>query len=417
MKEKLEQQLLAARAICDAAEKEKRDFTDDERAKVGALLADAAKIREQIKTAEGDAALRQQVLDMGAGIELAEPRAPQPGQPAGRGKSVGQQFIEAPAFQEWMKRIAPGGSVPDSVKGLSSPPVQFKELITGTDDTSAGAFVQTDYTGIYEPLGRYPLNVLALVARRTTTSDIVEFVRQTKKIQEAAPTAEANVKYPTGATGEVTGTKPQGSVTFEKVHATVKTIAVYVGATKRALSDAAQIRGIIDQELRDDLAEELEDQILNGDGVGENFTGIVNSAGVLTQAFNTDILTTTRQAVTTLQVTGLAAPTAWVFHPADWETVDLLQDAQGRYYWGGPLMQGAPRLWGFPVATSQAKAQGSALLADWRKAVLWDRQQATISVTDSHDDWFIRNLVAILAEMRAAFGLIRPSAFCEVELS
>ena len=86
-----------------------------------------------------------------------------------------------------MKRIAPSGMVPDSLKGLSSPPVEFKELITGTDQTSAGAFVQTDYTGIYEPLGRFPLNVMGLIARRTTTSDLVEFVRQTRQVQEAAP--------------------------------------------------------------------------------------------------------------------------------------------------------------------------------------------------------------------------------------
>ena len=38
-------------------------------------------------------------------------------------------------------------------------------------------------------------------------------------------------------------------------------------------------------------------------------------------------------------------------------------------------------------------------------------------MTDSHDDWFIRNLIAILAELRAAFGLIRPSAFCQVLLA
>ena len=49
--------------------------------------------------------------------------------------------------------------------------------------------------------------------------------------------------------------------------------------------------------------------------------------------------------------------------------------------------------------------------------VLWDRQQATISMTDSHDDWFIRNLIAILAEMRAAMGLIRPNAFVNVLLA
>ena len=419
-KERMQKALLDARAICDLCEKEKRDFTPDERAKVSALLAEAKKLKDEIKAEEGDAALKQAILDLGAGIESGEPsgssRTPVP-VPAGKGKSIGEQFISAPTFQAWMKHVAPGGAIPESMKGLSSPPVEFKHLITGTDQTSAGAFVQTDYTGIYEPLGRYPLNVLGLVARRTTTSDLVEFVRQTTQVQEAAPTPEANVKYVTGATGEVSGTKPQGQMAFEKVHATVKTIAVYVGATKRALSDASQIRGIIDQELRDDLLEELEQQILTGNGVGENFTGVLNTSGVLTQAFNTNILTTTRQAVTTLQVTGRARPNAWVFHPADWETVELLQDGNNRYYGNGPFAQGPNTLWGYPVVPSESKPQGTAILADWRKAVLWDREAASISVTDSHDDWFIRNLVAILAEMRAAFGLIRPSAFCEAELA
>jgi len=49
--------------------------------------------------------------------------------------------------------------------------------------------------------------------------------------------------------------------------------------------------------------------------------------------------------------------------------------------------------------------------------VLWDRERATVSVSDSHEDFFIRNMVAILAEMRAAFGLIRPSAFIVVDLT
>jgi len=417
-KDLMRKALLDAQAICKKCEDEKRDFTPEERAKVSELLAEAKKLKDEIKAEEGDAALKQAVLDLGAGIELSDtPRAPAASVPAGKGKSIGEQFIESPMFKAWMKHIAPSGAVPESLKGLSSPPVEFKHLITGTDVTSAGAFVQTDYTGIYEPLGRYPLNVLGLVARRTTTSDLVEFVRQTTQVQEAAPTPEANVKYVTGATGEVSGTKPQGQMAFEKVHATVKTIAVYVGATKRALSDAAQIRGIIDQELRDDLLEELEQQILTGNGVGENFTGVLNTAGVLTQAFNTNILTTCRQAVTTLQVTGRARPNAWVFNPTDWETVELLQDGANRYYGNGPFAQGPNQLWGFPVVSSQSKPAGTAILADWRKAVLWDREAASISVTDSHDDWFIRNLVAILAEMRAAFGLIRPSAFCEVELA
>ena len=424
MKGKKEQMLTAladARAICDLAEKEKRDFTDDERKQVDALMAEAKKLKAEIKVLEGDAALKAMILELGAGIEDAggQPAgsaATQPAAQRGKGLSIGEQFVASPAIREWMKRIAPSGVIPESMKGLSSPPVEYKQLISGADVTSAGAFVNPDYTGIYEPLGRFPLNVLGLVARRTTTSDLVEFVRQTRQVTEAAPTPEANVKYPSGATGEITGTKPQGHMNFERVTAPVRTIAVYVGATKRALADASQIRGIIDQELRDDLQEELENQIINGNGVGENMTGVLNTANILVQAFAANMLQTTRQAITTLEVAGRSTPTAWVFNPVDWETIELTQDANLRYYFAGPFGLGPRTLWGYPVVTSQTLPPGAALIADWRKAVLWDREQASISVTDSHDDWFIRNLIAILAELRAAFGLIRPSAFCQVLL-
>ena len=342
-------------------------------------------------------------------------------QPTG---SLADQFLSDPNIKAWMKAISPGGRIPEGAR-ITSPPVQVKgmevwrrkELITGVSQTSAGAFVVPDDTGIYEAIGRYPLGLRDLISVRQTSSDTVEFVRQTRQVTEAAPTPEANVKYPTGATGEIDGKKPQGRMNFERVQETVKTIAVYVGATKRALADASQIRGIIDQELREDLADELESQMAAGDGVGENFRGVENYPGTLTQAFGVDILTTTRRAITTLLVTGRQMPTAWVFHPSDWETVELIQDNDGRYYHGGPLNQGPLRLWGVPVAQSFHVTAGAAWLANWRKAVLWDAQDITITATDSHEDWFIRNMVAILGELRAAFGLIRPSGFVEVELS
>ncbi len=417
--EQLQKALLGARDICDLAETEKRDFTAEERTQVAAMLVDAKRLKDEIKIADADAGLRKQIEDL-AGEFAASIKSQLPAAAAGAGDSLGQRFAESPAFKAWLQQVAPGGRVPDSVRGITSPPVQFeglfKDLVTGVSDASAGAFVETDYTGVYEPLGRYPLNALGLFARRTTTSDLVEFVRQTLRVQQAAPVAEANVTTYAGSTGEISGEKPEGAMTFEKVQEPVKTIAVWIPATKRALSDAAQIRGIIDQELRDDLMEELEDQLLNGDGVGENFTGVFNTAGILTQAWDTDLLTTSRKAITYLQVTGRSRATAWVLHPEDWETVELLQDGDNRYYWGGPMVQGRAQLWSVPVVTSQSLTQGTALLGDFRKGVIWDREAASIQVSDSHSDFFIRNMVAILAEMRAAFGVIRPSAFVTVDM-
>ena len=110
-------------------------------------------------------------------------------------------------------------------------------------------------------------------------------------------------------------------------------------------------------------------------------------------------------------------PTAYVIHPNDVEDLDLLTDNEERYYFGGPVGVGVPRLWGVPIVESEAMTEGTAMVAQWDLAVLWDREQTNLLVSDSHSDFFIRNLVAILAEMRAAFGVLRPAAFVEIALS
>ena len=38
-------------------------------------------------------------------------------------------------------------------------------------------------------------------------------------------------------------------------------------------------------------------------------------------------------------------------------------------------------------------------------------------MSDSHSDFFIRNMVAILAELRAAFGIVQPNALVSLDLT
>ncbi len=412
------------KGIRDAVVTETREFTEDEKARVEATLDEVRTIEVQVEQEKANEALVEQIDDLN---RLFMPNGGQKGgqRPGDEQRrkalgSLGDQVVNSPVWQGWMKQF--NGRIPESAKGIASPPVEVKELLrktllTGASATSAGAFVQTDYTGIYEPLGRYPLSVRDLISVRTTMSDTVEYVRQTAQVTQAAPTAEANVTTYSGTTGQVSGQKPEAAMTFAKVQESVKTIAVWIPATKRALSDVGQLRGIIDDELRSDLNEELENQMLNGDGTGENFTGLNNTANVLVQTFVTNIAVTARKAITNLLINGKQMPNGWLFNPADWEAFDLLTDSQGRYYWGGPMAMGPRTLWGVPVAQSYLQASGTGWLGNWAKAVLWDREQATITASDSHSDFFIRNMVAVLAEMRAAFGIIRPTAFVEVDLT
>ncbi len=324
--------------------------------------------------------------------------------------TMGETVLHDPEFDAWQKKVA-GNGVTRAQFG-NSPAVQVKTLITTGGGTGAAALVTTERLNIIDQGTFYrPLTALDLVTRGTTDSDAVEYVREKTHTNNAAPVAEAT------ATSGASGTKPESAMDFELITETVKTIAHWIPASRRALADAGQLRTLIDNFLRYGLMEVMEQQVINGSGAGENFRGILNTVGIQAQAYATDLLTTTRKARTKVSLGGRTAPNAYVMHPLDWEAFDLLKDSEARYYFGGPSVLGNPRLWGLPVVETEAIAQGVSLCGNFRFAALWQRMAAQILISDSHADFFVRNLIAILAEERAAFGVIRPAAFVNVDLT
>jgi HK97 family phage major capsid protein len=115
---------------------------------------------------------------------------------------------------------------------------------------------------------------------------------------------------------------------------------------------------MIDDELRADLAEEEEDQIINGSGSGENLTGILATSGIQNQAWTTDLLTTIRKAKTKTRTVGRVAPNGFVVNPEDAERLDLLKGTSNDYFYGpGPFAAAGIRtVWGVPIVESEAVA-------------------------------------------------------------
>lgn len=421
------QTLKTAREVAEKANNANRSMNGDEKSNYDQAMAKGRDLLEQIKVAKADEQVIADAKSLAAelgpiavedqqatlGASYVDPRS------NGR-KSLGELITNAPEFRALMKQF--GDRIPDKAR-VQSDPIQVKSLFTGTSDTSGGAFVVNEQSGIVESLGRRPLTIRDLLSVRRTGSDTVEYVTQTSHTNNAAPVAEAtsSATPTTGASSGAAltlaaggGYKPEGAWAFARATAVVKTIAEWVPATKRALSDVAALEGLINDELRADIAEAEETQILAGDGTGENLTGIATWSGTQTQAFSTDIIVTARKAITKAQVVGRVNPTAFAFSPGDVEKIDLVRDSTGQYLGGGPFREGQRTLWGRPYIESQALSDGVGWLADWKKGVLWDREQTTVTMTDSHADFFIRNLIAILAEERVAFAITRPAAFVKV---
>lgn len=341
------------------------------------------------------------------------------------GKTLADHFLEGPGMKHFAEHM--GGKIAGKQRfDLPSTMVGgLKALVTGASATSAGALVTNDQLGFLGGLQLRRPTIRDVITVGTTGSDVVEYARITSTTNAAAPVPEATTSATPGLGGvavgaytDAHGVKPESAMVFEVITESVKTIAHFIPATNRALSDAGQLRTLIDTFLRSGLELEVEDQVVNGDGTGQNFTGILTVSGTQAQAFDTDLFVTTRKAITKLEVlTEPVVPSAWLINPVDDERIDLATDTTDRFYGNGPFGTGPRTLWGVPRISTPVVPAGTAILGDFRYAVLWDREEATITATNSHNDWFVRNLVAILAELRAAFGVLRPNAFVEVDLT
>lgn len=420
----------SARTIAEKADAAERSMTEDEKAEFDGHMAKGRDLLEQIKVAKAD----EQVLADAKALaeEIGEPAVEDlaaQGEVGGgvkeRVKSLGLQVVESTQFKGLMESF--GGRVPEKAR-VQSDPISVKSLFTGDSSTSAGAFVVPEQTGIVEMLGRRNLTIRDLISVRRTGSDAVEYVAQTSHTNNAAPVPEATTSAGPTANTETgalelpagSGVKPEGAWAFERKTANVITIAEWVPATKRSLADVAALEGLINDELRADLAEEEEDQIVSGDGTGENLTGILETSGIQTQAgfaSGEDMTFPVRRAITKARTVGRVVPNGIAMSPEDVEALDLLRDGNDRFYGAGPFSMGPRTLWGLPIVETESMTAGTALVGDFSKAVLWDREQTTVTVTDSHADFFVRNLVAILAEERVAFAVTRPKAFVETTLT
>jgi HK97 family phage major capsid protein len=196
------------------------------------------------------------------------------------------------------------------------------------------------------------------------------------------------------------------------------------------LEDLPMMEGYIQERLRTGLMRREDNQFLNGDGIAPNLTGILETSGI--QALNdayfagADVLNTgsdnqnidrIRRAKRVIQVTGDARATFAVINPVDKEYFDTITDANRQYLLGGPMNQFPNALWGLRIVESENIAAGTVLVGDGTMAAVVDRRDAQVYMTDSHEDFFIRNIFVLLAEERVALPVFRPAAFAEVELA
>lgn len=391
-------ELKSARGITDAATAADRDLTDAERAKAEAHVRTA----QMLKQRDADAAdIRRQLGELSDDIGLS---------PDGETGFGGGRGYTPPS----MKGRDGGRAWAKAVVAANSDNLRYKGGIT-----PAGSVLVTIPAPAVVPMGQ-PVTTLRTVIPAEPTAGRFSYHRQVQRMNRAAP-------VPAGAR------KPTSDFGTEFVEDRVRVIAhLSQPQSRQDFADSAALGEFVASEMFYGLERALEDEMLNGDGTGEHLTGLAHTPGVQAVAYATNLITTTRKAVTALETHGHHG-TAWVLSPQDWEAVELSASSNGSLLvteagQAAPIESAARRLWGRPVVASPACPVGTGWFADFTSTRLFVREEAVLDWSENvyrpdqfgpgdGGSLFEANQIMFRAEGRFGFAVMRPQAVVKIDLA
>lgn len=297
-------------------------------------------------------------------------------------RSAGAAFIESDQFKAYRGRGTMEPVEFDDFLGLEQ-----RAAIVGPITTALLDLPPVRVDGPAGPFQQTPF--LSLINREQVSGGAVSYI-----------TWDPNPATGAGVVAE-TDLKPEAALVPTEHPLTLQTYAFWKAITRQALEDYPRIRSIVENSLRRGLAQTLEAAaVATLAGVAAPGAGSpTNVAGI-------------RAAIASLQSAGFT-PNAVVINPADAALLDV-------EVMGGTLLgpSSPPTYWGLRVVPVAGVTSGTAYVGDWSQAVTWfDRASASVYMSDSHADYFIRNLFVILAEQRSVFALTQANAAAAVTVA
>jgi HK97 family phage major capsid protein len=423
----------------------RRDLTENyralavEEAKIRSGKATSADVENANKLAQETERLQKHVEQFDAISGVAErgrqiKDQPLPGDRRSERDSIittpGHKFVHSEAFAAYSAMGKQGWSGKVDVKSFE-PRIELR----GEDADNFLARMETKdfdgdlptYTGtdtVLKPFDRDPdviriqepqiLTVRDVMTVLPTRSDTIRFTRY--EYTQSAKSQDGR--------GAV---KPYAATVVTAANQPVETIAVLHKVSEQDIDDAPRLIGIINGEMRLDVRQEEERQLIWAEGNDGEIEGLFEQ-GVEDYEIDagriegTDTLIDKIRRMRTDLRKRRVTPNAVLIDPLDWENIELAKGAatgNDHYIWGLVSTLRGPMIWSMTVVESDAleAADGSRrlVMGDFiRGATLYDRHDVRLAVGFVDDD-FARNLRTLKAEERVALGVKRPWAFSWLE--
>lgn len=290
--------------------------------------------------------------------------------------------------------------------------LRLETKATVTSGTGAGQIpITPNY--VMPPVGqlREPSRVLDLLPTAGIDTPIVEYLVTTGTAAAAAVAEGAP--------------KPQSNYNYTRTEAKAFKAAHYVTVSDEVLMDFPSFMSLLTSDMLAGLIDAESNLLLNGTGVAPQPTGLLNTTGILTRAYNAatdnNIVEAVELAINDLRTgSSFVEPDAVILNPADWLKMRRLKDSNGQYYAGGPFTGAygnspvaARSLWEAPVTLTTKMPQGTALIGNFRLAT-----QAYIRdglrVETSNAAGFTSNTTDVRCEERLILTVPRPSALLKL---
>lgn len=342
-------------------------------------------------------------------------------------KSLGEMFTDSDEFKSLIRSGGATMPVPFEVSGYDVTRMGRKDVYGSVAGTVGAHGFGTPQHDPLVPRNFRRARVRDLFPVARTSANLIDFFR-------VIGFGSSRLDLSSGAsvvpdyTGGNFGLKPQSDLDFESAQAPVRTIAHWEAAHRNVLADEPQMQSTINNELLYGLRLTEDAQILNGTGTGEDLLGVLNTPNIQTHSQSAVAGDTPIDAIRrsiTKVILAYYDATGIVIHPNNWEDIELTKGtvqgggSDGHYVLNQNLAVGAEsRLWSLPVVDTPAITENTTLVGAFGLgAQLYDREQASIRVSESHSDLFVRNAIVILAEERLALAVKRPEAFVKITLT
>jgi len=323
-------------------------------------------------------------------------------------KSLGELVTQSKAYEDWSSN-GKGNGCNISIEDMLASDLLASNSAFATIGQKALMTLSAGYApealrlpGFVEAVTR-PIQLLDIIPMGRTSKDSVPYMEETTRTHAAAGTAEG-------------AAFAESAFAFTERTSAVKKITDSVPVTDEQLEDEPFVAGYINGRLVFGIRQKLDRDLLIGDGAGANLRGIKNTAGIQTQAKGVDpVPDAFFKAMTKVRVTGRAIPTHHIMHPNDWQNIRLLRTADGVYIWGNPSEAGPERLWGLGVVQNDADAAGAGYVGSFQPEHISAFERKGVDVQVGYvGTQFGEGKRTIRADMRAAFIVFRPTAFCTV---